>query len=156
MKVQLVVLPGASVAVAVTVVVPFGNAKPEAELLTTVTLEQRSDALTVKFTTAVHCPGSASRVMFAGHVIEGGVLSTTVTVAEHWLESPGVSVTGNVTVVVPSAYGPAGDWLVVTAPPSGSNEPLLIEALDVQVCPPDTVGKVRWCREYIITLATRA
>ena len=138
-KVQLVVLPGPSVAVAVTVVVPFGNANPEAGLLTTVTLEQRSDALTVKFTTAVHCPGSASRVMFAGHVIEGGVLSTTVTVAEHCLESPGVSVTVKVTVVVPSGYGPGGDWLVVTAPPSGSSEPLLIEALAVQVGPADTV-----------------
>ena len=54
-KVQLVALPAPSVAVAVTVVVPFGNAKPEAGLLTTVTPVQRSDALTVKFTTAVHC-----------------------------------------------------------------------------------------------------
>jgi len=138
-KVQLLVLPGASVAVAVTVVVPFGNAKPEAGLLTTVTLEQRSDALTVKVTAAVHCPGSASRVMFAGHDIEGGVLSTTVTVAVHCLESPGGSVTVNVTFVVPSGYGPGGDWLVVTAPPSGSNEPLLIEAFAVQVGPAETV-----------------
>ena len=138
-KVQVAVFPDASVAVDVTVVVPFGNANPEAGLLTTVTLEQRSDALTVKFTTAVHCPGSASRVMFAGHVIDGGVASTTVTVAEHWLETPGVSVTVNVTVVVPSGYGPGGDWLVVTAPPSGSDDPLLIEALAVQVGPADTV-----------------
>ena len=77
--------------------------------------------------------------MFAGHVIEGGVLSTTVTVAEHWLETPRVSVTVNVTVVTPSGYGPDGDWLVVTAPPSGSDEPLSIEALAVQVGPADTV-----------------
>ena len=138
-KVQLDVLPDPSVAVAVTVVVPFGNAKPEGGLLTTVAPVQRSDASTVKFTTAVHCPGSASRAMFAGQVIEAGVLSTTVTVAEHCLESPGVSVTVKVTVVVPSGYGPGGDWLVVTAPPSGSNEPLLIEAVAVHVGPADTV-----------------
>ena len=138
-KVQLAVLPAPSVAVEVTVVVPFGNANPDAGLLTTVALEQRSDALTVKVTTAVHCPGSAFRVMFAGHDIEGGVLSTTVTVPEHCLESPGGSVTVNVTVVVPSGYGPGGDWLVVSAPPSGSNEPLLIEALAVQAGPADTV-----------------
>jgi hypothetical protein len=138
-KVQLAVFPAESVAVAVTVVEPFGNAKPEGGLLTTVTPEQRSDVLTVKFATAVHCPGSASRVMFAGQVIEGGVLSTTVTVAEHSLETPSVSVTVKVTVVVPSGYSPGGDWLVVTAPPSGSSEPLLIEALAVQVGPADTV-----------------
>jgi hypothetical protein len=77
--------------------------------------------------------------MFAGHVIEGGVLSTTVIVAEHCLESPGASVTVNVTVVAPRGYGPGGDWLVVTVPPSGSNEPLLIEALAVQVGPAETV-----------------
>jgi hypothetical protein len=138
-KVQLAVFPAASVAVAVTVVEPFRNAKPEGGLLTTLTPEHRSDALTVKLTTAVHLPSSASCVMFAGQVIEGGVLSTTVTIAEHSLETPGVSVTVKVTVVVPSGYGPGGDWLVVTAPPSGSSEPLLIEALAVQVGPADTV-----------------
>jgi hypothetical protein len=138
-KLQLDVLPAPLVAVAVTVVVPFGNANPGGGLLTTVTPVQRSDASTVKLTTAVHSPGSASRVMFAGQVIEGGVESTTVTVAEHSLETPRMSVTVNVTVVVPSGYGAGGDWLVVTAPPSGSVEPLLIEALAVQVGPADTV-----------------
>jgi hypothetical protein len=138
-KEQLDAFPAPSVAVDVTVVVPFGKAKPDAGLLTTVTPEQRSDAFTVKVTAAVQSPGSASRVMFAGHVIEGGVRSTTVTVAVHCLESPGPSVTVKVTLVVPSGYGPGGAWLVVKPPPSGSNEPLLIEALAVQVGPADTV-----------------
>ena len=41
-------------------------------------------------------------VMSGGHVIIGGVLSTTITVAVHWLEAPKLSVTVNVTLVEPS------------------------------------------------------
>ena len=45
-KVQLAVLPDASVAVLVTVVVPFGKVEPEGGLLTTVTPGQLSLAAT--------------------------------------------------------------------------------------------------------------
>ena len=46
-KEQLEVLPDASVAVLVTVVVPFGKVEPEGGLLTTVTPGQLSVAVTV-------------------------------------------------------------------------------------------------------------
>jgi hypothetical protein len=53
-NVQLAVLPAASVAVLVTVVVPFGKTEPDGGLLTMVTSEQLSVAVGVKFTTAEH------------------------------------------------------------------------------------------------------
>ena len=53
-KEQLAVLPEASVAVPVTVVVPFGKVEPEAGLATTVTPGQLSAAVTLKLTTAEH------------------------------------------------------------------------------------------------------
>jgi hypothetical protein len=77
--------------------------------------------------------------MFAGQVIVGGVVSTTVTLPVHWLVAPLLSMTVNNTLVVPSAYGPAGACVIVRGPPSGSDEPLLIEALAVQLAPADTV-----------------
>src|SRR5262245_3697154 len=55
----------------------------------------------------------------------------TVTVALHedvWLAE---SVTFSVTVVCPPVYGPGGTWASVTGPPSGSYEPLLIDAICV-------------------------
>ena len=77
--------------------------------------------------------------MLAGQVIVGGDVSVTVTVAVHWLVAPLLSVTVSNTLVVPSAYGPAGDWVSVRGPPSGSDEPLLIEAVAVQLAPAATV-----------------
>jgi hypothetical protein len=73
-KVQLVVFPAESVAVAVTVVEPFGNVEPEGGLQTGVVTPGQLSLTTgsAKFTTAEHFPGSASCVMFAGHVIDGG------------------------------------------------------------------------------------
>ena len=55
-NVQVDLLPAASVAVEVTVVMPIGKAEPEGGLETTVTPGQLSVAVTVKFTTAVHLP----------------------------------------------------------------------------------------------------
>ena len=78
--------------------------------------------------------------MLAGQVIVGGVVSTTVTVAWHWLDRPWLSVTVSVTVVTPSEYGPGGLCeSVMVSPLSGSNEPLSIEALAVQFGPAETV-----------------
>jgi hypothetical protein len=51
-----------------------------------------------------------------------------------------LSVTVSVTKVIPSAYGPGGDWLnVIVSPGSGSNEPSSIEAFAVQFAPAETV-----------------
>ena len=53
-NVQLAVKPAASVAVDVTVVVPFGNVDPDAGLLVTETPGQLSEPVTLKLTAAEH------------------------------------------------------------------------------------------------------
>jgi hypothetical protein len=80
---QAEVLLLASVAVQVTVVVPFGNVAPEAGLQAGVpTPGQLSVAVAFEYvTTAVHRFVSVLCTTLAGQLIVGGVLSTTVTVA---------------------------------------------------------------------------
>jgi len=82
-KVHDAVLPTPSVAVHVTVVVPFANVAPEAGKQFTVGLEQLSVAVGVVYvTTAEHKFGSFDFVILAGHVIAGGVVSgVTLTVS---------------------------------------------------------------------------
>ena len=71
-KLQLAMLPAASLTEQFTVVVPFGKVDPDAGLQTGVpTPEQLSVAVGMKFTTAEHWPGSFPWVMFAGHVMTG-------------------------------------------------------------------------------------
>jgi hypothetical protein len=70
------------------------------------------------------CPGGAFVKTFAGQVIVGGVVSTTIMFAVHELEAPRSSTTVNVTKFVPLRYGPAGLSTRLTIVPSGSNEPL--------------------------------
>src|SRR5438132_966318 len=94
-------LPAASVAVAFTVVTPFGNLLREDGLETTTTPGQLSVAVTEKLTTAVLVPGSVSLVMFPGHVIAGASASLTVTVNVHDDLFPDASVAVQATVVVP-------------------------------------------------------
>ncbi len=53
-------------------------------------------------TIAPHSPGGAVAEMFAGHVIDGAMLSVTVTVNEQSVEAPFPAVTRYVTVVVPT------------------------------------------------------
>src|SRR5262249_14488497 len=43
------------------------------------------------------------------------------------------------TLVVPTGYGPAGDCVIVSVPPSGSDDPLSMDAGAVQVAPAETV-----------------
>ena len=57
-----------------------------------------------------------------GQVSTGGVLSVTVTVAVQSSDRPPGSVQVSVTVVFPSANGPAGESTHVMASPSGSDE----------------------------------
>ena len=98
---QVAVFPDASVAIAVTVVVPFGKVDPDAGLATTATPGQLSLAVTVKLTTAEQRFAAAGTLIFAGHVITGGWVSFTVTVNEQLDEFPAASLTPQVTVVVP-------------------------------------------------------
>src|SRR2546421_727099 len=72
-KFFVVVLPAASVAVAVTVVVPFGKVLPDAMLVLTLAVPQLSLALRpAKLTTAEQEPASFETTM-SGAVIVGGV-----------------------------------------------------------------------------------
>ena len=70
-KAQVEVLPCASVAVLVTVVVPTAKLLPLAGVLLTVTPGQLSVALTVKFTVLLQSPSAAFTVRFVGHVMTG-------------------------------------------------------------------------------------
>ena len=65
------VLPCASVAVLVTVVVPTAKLVPLAGLLDTVTPGQLSVALTLNVTLLLDAPGAALTLIFAGQVICG-------------------------------------------------------------------------------------
>jgi hypothetical protein len=100
-KEHVAVLPAPSVAVQVTVVRPTGNVEPDTGEQTTVGDPQLSVADAVNETTAEHWPAAAGTLMGDGQVIDGGVVSTTVTVAMHWLAAPLSSLTVSVTVVIP-------------------------------------------------------
>lgn len=111
MKLQLAVFPDTSVAVQVTVVVPTGNGWPGVTttpfwfLQTTTTPEQLSVVVTVKFTGMLLVGGqdaAATKTMFCGHVIVGGCVSRTVTVNEQLAVLFELSLTLQVTVVVPT------------------------------------------------------
>ena len=112
-KVQVAVLPDASVAVQVTVVVPTGKQDPDGGLQRTVTPGQLSLAVVVKVT-ATH--GSLTvavlAVMLAGQVIVGGWVSLTLTVKAQL----GPAVVVQVTVVVPTGKNEPDAGEQVTVP----------------------------------------
>jgi hypothetical protein len=100
------VLPVASLAVKVCVVMPIGNAEPEGRPAICDTVgagSKASTAVTAKFTTADVAPGAVFTVMSAGTVSTGAVTSG-VTVTD-WVAVPILPDTSNadqVTSVVPS------------------------------------------------------
>ena len=100
-KLHVAVLPDVSVAVTITVVVPFGKFVPDGGAAATVTPGQLSYAFTLKVTTAEHSPVVAGTVIFAGHITVGFCVSLIVTVNEQLAELPLASVTVQLTVVVP-------------------------------------------------------
>lgn len=118
-KLQVAVLPEASVAVTVTVVVPFGNAVPDGGLATTVTPGQLSDAVTLKVTTFEHCPVVVVVTIFAGQVTVGACVSLIFTVNEQLAELPCASVTEQFTVVVPFGKVEPEGGIQVAAPTPG-------------------------------------
>src|SRR5262245_25896721 len=125
--VQLLAFFAVSAALQVTAVVPSGKLVPEAGQLTTAA-SQLSRAVAANEAGALP-PPEHSTVIGAGHVTVGGSVSSTVTVPVHVENSPLLSVTVSVTIVVPAPNGPAGDWLsVIVSPGSGLNEPLLMDA----------------------------
>ena len=117
------VLPEASVAVQVTVVVPTGKADPEGGTQTTVTPGQLSDAVGAKVTGVLFAGGqvaAAATAMLAGQVIVGGWVSFTLTV--------------NVQL------GPADELHVTVVVPTGKNEPEAGEQVIVPHPVPTGVG----------------
>src|SRR5688572_7854730 len=100
-KIPVVVLPSASVAMFVTVVTPSGKVEPDGGVLTTVGTEQLSVAVTTKLTTALLCPGGTTSEMFAGRLRTGFWVSTMVTRNEFVVRLPAISVAMQTTVVVP-------------------------------------------------------
>ena len=111
---QVAVLPAASVAVEVTVVVPTGKRLPDAGTLATVTPGQLSLADgAAKFTNAPQTPGEVLAVIFAGQVIVGGCTSFTVMVKVQY-PPPGSEVT--VTVVVPTGKNDPEAGVAVMGP----------------------------------------
>ena len=71
-KLQVEVLPEASVPVQVTGVVPFGKVEPEGGEQATVAPGQLSVTVAANVTKALHWPEAAFTVMFAGHATEAG------------------------------------------------------------------------------------
>ena len=110
-----------SVALHETVVVPFGNAVPEAGLHEVVTPGQLSFAVGVKLTTAVHTFGSVFCVIFCGQLIVGTSVSLTVTVNEQL----GPATVVQLTVVVPFGKVEPEAGIQVTVP----HEPVVVGAL---------------------------
>lgn len=110
-KLQEAVFPDASVAVQVTVLVPTGKGCPGVTttpfwfLQTTVGVEQLSEVVTVKFTGMLFVVGqvaAVTKVMLGGQVIVGGTVSRIVTVNEQLAVLFELSLTVQVTVVVPT------------------------------------------------------
>src|SRR5260221_2632750 len=95
------VLFGSSVAVLITVVVPFGKLEPLAGTLVTLTPGQLSLAVTTKVTLLAQTPGAVATLRFAGQLITGFSAAFPTTVKLHLLEFPGRSLAVLSTVVVP-------------------------------------------------------
>jgi hypothetical protein len=123
-KLQVAVLPEASVAAQVTVVVPTGKQEPAGGLHTAVTPGQLSLAVGAgKFTTWHGVPGGeqtawlVTAVWLGGQVIVGGCVSLTVTVNEQLGPPEEVQFT----VVVPTGKNEpeAGEQLIVPHEPLG-------------------------------------
>jgi hypothetical protein len=118
-KAHVAVLPEASVAVQVTVVVPTAKQVPEAGEQLTVTPGQLSVAVATNVSTEQHIPGSVVPVMGLGHVTVGASVSLTVTVKVHMPTLPAASVAEQVTVVVPTGKAEPDAGEQVTAPTPG-------------------------------------
>src|SRR3989449_7673065 len=99
-KVQLELLPDASVAVHTTLVAPLAKLEPDAGTHMIEPPRQLSVKLAVKLTLLVHCPGAALTVMLPGQLGTGRSVSVTVTVNVQLVVPQGLDAV-QLTVVVP-------------------------------------------------------
>src|SRR2546422_1973768 len=102
-KVQLELLPDASVAVHTTLVAPLAKLEPDAGTHRIEPPRQLSVKVAMKLTLLVHCPGAALTVMLPGQLGTGRWLSLTVTVKVQFELLPLASVAVHTTLVVPLA-----------------------------------------------------
>src|SRR5437867_1169195 len=102
-KVQLELLPLASVAVHTTFVVPLAKLAPDAGRHSTEPPGQLSVNENAKLTLLAHCPGAVLTVMLPGHAGTGRSVSVTVTVKVQFELLPLASVAVHTTFVVPLA-----------------------------------------------------
>jgi hypothetical protein len=111
-KLQLAVLPDASVAVQVTVVVPTGTGEPDGGTQATLTPGQLSVATGGGKETTVAAAGgqagAATEVTKAAQVMTGGCVSLTVTLKVHDTGLPFSSSAVQVTLVVPTGKNEPG------------------------------------------------
>jgi hypothetical protein len=125
-KLQVAVLPLASVAVYVCVVVPTGKnapvARPAVRVTTTAEQLSAADGLN-NVTFAPHLSTSLPTVMLAGQFVKvGAILSTIVIVFEQVLTLPLLSVAENVTTTLlpltcPKSLPATGFWVTLDKPP---------------------------------------
>ena len=119
---QVLILPDASVAVTVTVVVPTGKKLPDAGTLVTTTPGQLSVAVGVKLTLAPHWPAVLGTIIFAGQVTTGNCTSLTLMVNVQMVILPDASVAVQVTVVMPTGKKLPEAGLVVILTPGQLSE----------------------------------
>jgi len=128
------VLPLASVALQVTVVVPFWNVEPDGGVQLAVAPGQLSFTVAAKLTTAEHRFGSVDLTMLAGQVIVGGVVSLTVKVVVQVALLFAASFTVIVIVVTPFVTSvPAAGFCVAVSEAASVQ-------LSVATTPPITFG----------------
>src|SRR2546425_2673291 len=113
---QVTLLPWLSVTVQITVLVPTG--KSDGALLVTVTGPQLSATVGVPRATLVapHRPAEALTVTRAGQEMVGGCVSLTITVCGQVILLPWLSVTVQITVLVPTGKSDGALLVTVTAP----------------------------------------
>lgn len=110
----------ASVAVHVTVFLPAGKNEPFGGVQDTLGLGQLSSTVAeTKLKTAPHCPSSFGSIASGRQVIEGGVVSPTVTVKPQVAAQPSGPVAVQVTAVVPFGNAVPLAGLQLTVVPSG-------------------------------------
>src|SRR5271166_3517653 len=113
---QVALLPCVSLTVQITVLVPTG--KNAGALLVTVTDPQLSATVGVPSATLVapHSPGEVTTVTRAGQEIVGGWLSLTMTSCAQVALLPCVSLTVQITVLVPTGKRAGALFVTVTDP----------------------------------------
>src|SRR3954467_6786080 len=116
---------------------PLRSSSPSSSLFAWLFATVRTHDAAPQLSIASNATAMSTSLWFGGQRIDGvtarplmpgAVRSTTVTIADACPNAPFGSVFVSSTGVVPSAYGPAGDWIDASVSPSTSDDPLSIDA----------------------------